>query len=220
MPPLPRLGLSASSTCKVAGAVHADIQASWIAHHTDVHTSENTEMAISDYATHTELLHELLTTRKAELTTLGNTLWQHAQATLSPSSNDSAGNAIVAAGTWRTMTPTALLPLLLLQQDNSASSCDTIDILGAYAVIMTLQQRIDRCFQLLSIKSYAALDAELSNKGHGNWSPAEIPSWLLLEIEGNYMTRSRQVDVARAIMKPEGDCNAAMQLNMGEFMSI
>jgi Protein of unknown function (DUF3638) len=146
-------------------------------------------------------------------------MWHHVQATLSPSSNISAGNAIAAAGIWRTMTPTALLPLLLLQQDNSAAS-DTIEILGAYAVIMTLQQRINRCLQLLLAKTYAALDAELSNRGHEHWSPAEVASWLLLEIEGNYMTRSRQVDVARAMIEPEGCCNAAMQLNMGEFMYI
>eukprot|EP00953_Heterococcus_sp_UTEX-ZZ885_P007973 4782-Heterococcus_DN1.PRE.3 len=216
IPSLPQLGLNASGTCKVAAAVHKDIKASWIAHHTDVQTAGSKALAISDYATHAELLNELLTTRKAELTTLGNTMWHHVQATLSPSSSDSAGNAIVAAGIWRTVTPTALLPLLLLQQDSTASSSDTIEILGAYAVLMTLQQRIERCLQLLSLQSYAALDAELSNRGHDNWSPAEVPSWLLLEVEGNYMTRSRQVDVARAMMKPEGDCNAAMQLNMGE----
>jgi hypothetical protein len=46
------------------------------------------------------------------------------------------------------------------------------------------------------------------------WDPAQIPEWLLLEIEGNLTIRARQADVARRMV--EGQENSVLQLTMGE----
>jgi hypothetical protein len=58
---------------------------------------------------------------------------------------------------------------------------------------------------------------EARNPGHNEWNVTEWPDWLLMEIEGNFLIRPIQAQVAFKMMAPSGK-NTVMQLNMGEGM--
>ncbi|KAI3327703.1 hypothetical protein HD806DRAFT_519717 [Xylariaceae sp. AK1471] len=60
-----------------------------------------------------------------------------------------------------------------------------------------------------------ALYDELCTRGHENWSPLEVPDWLLLEIDGDILIRTEQVAVARAIADPTSG-NRVLQMNCGK----
>ncbi|RSL88379.1 hypothetical protein CEP51_001714 [Fusarium floridanum] len=60
---------------------------------------------------------------------------------------------------------------------------------------------------------------ELENRGHENWSPHDYPEWLLLECESQITIREVQQQIAQQMIRPPGQENAVMQLNMGEGKS-
>jgi hypothetical protein len=52
-----------------------------------------------------------------------------------------------------------------------------------------------------------------------NWSPADFPETLLLEVEGGFLVREVQEDIAKHMRNPPGGCNSVLQLNCGEGKS-
>ncbi|RSM12590.1 hypothetical protein CEP52_002280 [Fusarium oligoseptatum] len=60
---------------------------------------------------------------------------------------------------------------------------------------------------------------ELENRGHENWSPHDYPEWLLIECESQITIREVQQQIAQQMIRPPGQENAVMQLNMGEGKS-
>jgi len=89
-----------------------------------------------------------------------------------------------------------------------------------YGVAITVLQRLIRIRRALWRKlkrgiDLRALQDELSTVGHENWSPAEVPDWLLLEIDSDILIRAEQVVVARAMIDSNSG-NRVLQLNMGK----
>jgi hypothetical protein len=68
-------------------------------------------------------------------------------------------------------------------------------------------------------KDPLGLPLELAHEGHENWSPSEFPETLLLEVEGRFLVREIQEDVAKHMRDPPGGRNAVLQLNCGEGKS-
>ncbi len=116
---------------------------------------------------------------------------------------------------WPCRSPTEVLTLL-----RSASCHDfgagTKEALVCYGLEIANLQRLERIYHASLREDRRALAEELQNPGHENWSPLEFPDWLLLEIDGNFLIRAEQVDVARAIITPQTGENSVLQMNMGK----
>ncbi|OJD29536.1 uncharacterized protein BKCO1_7800036 [Diplodia corticola] len=90
------------------------------------------------------------------------------------------------------------------------------DTLIQYGQSITKLQQHLRIDDALMRGRKKAMAEELGDLGHANWSPAEYPDWLLLEIEGNLLIRSHQVDVALSTISPHSGSNSVLQMNMGQ----
>lgn len=87
--------------------------------------------------------------------------------------------------------------------------------LTQYALALTELQRAERLVNVSG--SRADIVKELGNPGHANWNPIDFPESLVMEVEGNFLIRGVQEDIARQ-MRDTSE-NATMQLNMGEGKS-
>ncbi|KAF8123615.1 hypothetical protein EV363DRAFT_1547333, partial [Boletus edulis] len=60
---------------------------------------------------------------------------------------------------------------------------------------------------------------ELENEGCDESDLAKHPDWLLIQLEGNFLIRRVQADIAKEMMSPRSGRNTVMQVNMGEGKS-
>ncbi|XP_065660131.1 uncharacterized protein LOC136084024 [Hydra vulgaris] len=152
-------------------------------------------------------------------------LWSEVSDAMKPQANDLVGYAFTYGGLWRRITPVVLIPcilpltslsLSLLYLDNKDLLPQSIiDRIGALVVCWTAEQKAIRCLKLLQNKSSSVvLSRELRNLGHENWIPSSNPEWLILELEGNFLIRPIQIDIARSMLN--ANKNFVQQLNMGE----
>ena len=84
---------------------------------------------------------------------------------------------------------------------------------------MTVLQRARRLVlarERLDILSYYD---EIENVGRQGWKSSELPVWLLIEIENDFLIRPTQVRVALEMIQPSSSSNSLIQLNMGEGKS-
>lgn len=88
-----------------------------------------------------------------------------------------------------------------------------------YGLAITALQQATRLLGYYQRSQQIDLTNELENVGHYNWSPAEHPESLLIEIEGNIMIREVQEQIACQMRAPSSGHNVVMQLNMGEGKS-
>ncbi|PSK48404.1 Fatty acid synthase subunit beta [Elsinoe australis] len=86
----------------------------------------------------------------------------------------------------------------------------------ALALGLCQVQRLSRLRAACLKNNAAAIQGELANKRHENWSPVLLPEWLLIELECNMLIRPNQVTVAQAIVNPPSGRNSVCQLNMGQ----
>ncbi|KAI0970201.1 hypothetical protein F4678DRAFT_462427 [Xylaria arbuscula] len=114
-------------------------------------------------------------------------------------------------------------PILFLQQLTNAS-WSSLDLgwrscVSRYGLALTALQRAERLVKAAGSRSDEDLIKEVKNMGHENWDPYGYPEWLLLEVESSIMIRDVQKQIASKMMNPSSNCNAVMQLNMGEGKS-
>ncbi|KAL9651875.1 hypothetical protein ABK040_000221 [Willaertia magna] len=143
-------------------------------------------------------------------------LWKILESIFLPSNEEKeiVSQALHVAGLWPRASLITLLPSLCKEEDAQQQyPKQFIDLLGAIAVLLTLDQRIERC-QTLKTTNHSTYLKELENKGYENWSPKKHPEWLLLQLEMNVMIRPRQVEVANHMLNTSE--NMVMQFNMGE----
>ncbi|KAI1761144.1 hypothetical protein GGR53DRAFT_506736 [Hypoxylon sp. FL1150] len=110
-------------------------------------------------------------------------------------------------------TPTEVLSLLRSASDYRYGP-GMKEGLVQYGLAITHLQRLRRIRQIL-LEGREPYE-ELRNPGHENWSPLQMPDWLLLEIDGNILIRAEQVDVAKAMIAPPSGHNSVLQMNMGK----
>ncbi|KAF8551736.1 hypothetical protein OG21DRAFT_1498931 [Imleria badia] len=60
---------------------------------------------------------------------------------------------------------------------------------------------------------------ELENEGCEGWNPEQHPDWLLIQVQGNFLIRRAQAEIAREMISPESGANTVLQVNMGEGKS-
>lgn len=120
---------------------------------------------------------------------------------------------------WPTLTPSVMLSLLLRKKFRDLEITENVrELLGALAVLWTLEQRVLRCvvYAEAGDSQVSALQKELESVPYENWKPREYPEWLVLEIELDMMIRGIQYEVAKNMISPQKKRNTVMQLNMGE----
>ena len=94
-----------------------------------------------------------------------------------------------------------------------------VDLITSVVQVTTLQRLLRVRNALLKRDQHKLLEA-WQNAGHENWSPLDLPDWLLLEIDSNILIRREQIDVAHAIISPASGKNSLLQMNMGKGKSI
>jgi len=147
-----------------------------------------------------EQLRAALVARRVRCADQARTFWMAAEQGLSPSSAEE--EALDAAGVWTRFTPAVLLPRLVGAP--APGDADGLSLLGAASVCWTLAERAERCLALLDgwPDEEPMLRRELANRGRHNWSPAERPEWLLLELEQGWLVREVQATVAERLLVP------------------
>ena len=129
--------------------------------------------------------------------------------------NDPCAQWSKEGGLWPCITP-----VTLLEQMRSTSATTFGDgmkySLAAYAVCITVLQRLLRIEDAHLKRDNHRLHEELKNVGHGNWQPLRHLDWLLLEVDTNMLIRHDQIDVARATISPASGSNSVLQMNMGQ----
>jgi hypothetical protein len=119
-------------------------------------------------------------------------------------------------GLW----PCASTPVSLLRLLRSRSSHrfgpGMKEALVAYGLAVAHLQRLERLRVAVCQDDQRVVDEELRNPGHENWDPMEHADWLLMELDGNFLIRAEQVDVALPIVAPPSERNSVLQMNMGK----
>ncbi|KAF8555161.1 hypothetical protein OG21DRAFT_1439060 [Imleria badia] len=77
-------------------------------------------------------------------------------------------------------------------------------------------QRARRLLRLHFDNLHEELRKELQNDGCDGWNAEAHPDWLLIQLQGNFLVRRVQAEVANEMISPRSGTNTAMQLNMGE----
>ncbi|OAP61733.1 hypothetical protein AYL99_03936 [Fonsecaea erecta] len=123
-----------------------------------------------------------------------------------------SGQALVTAKIWPQVSELNLLQLLSAEHRNNVPAC-WMSVILQFAREITAAQRVERLQKLLAAEDTFALNNELANPAHAEWSPEDRPDWLLLECQNNFLIRPVQIRVAMELLKPE---NGTVLLGMGE----
>ncbi|RYP29500.1 hypothetical protein DL767_006690 [Monosporascus sp. MG133] len=116
---------------------------------------------------------------------------------------------------WPCTSPAEVLALLRTASRHSFGT-GMKKALVHYGLAVANLQHLERIHHALLRGDKRALTEELQNPGHDNWSPVQLPDWLLLEIDSDFLIRAEQVNVARAVIAPQSGRNSVLQMNMGK----
>ncbi|KJA23164.1 hypothetical protein HYPSUDRAFT_54564 [Hypholoma sublateritium FD-334 SS-4] len=136
--------------------------------------------------------------------------------TLSPITH--AEEILKDAGLWP---PISLRTVLELLGSATCLQCSTewTEILIGFAEAIIEYQHAQHLVGFALRSEVHNFFKELDNAAF-NWSDArEYPIWLLIQIQGNFITRPLQSQVAREMISPSLNKNTVLQLNMGEGKS-
>ncbi|KAG5659115.1 hypothetical protein KAF25_000317 [Fusarium avenaceum] len=116
---------------------------------------------------------------------------------------------------WPCFSPVEILEQLR-NGNRSRVSHALINTIVEYGILTTRLQRYLRIEDAILRRDDRWLEENFEHEGHSNWNPFQYPEWLLLEIDGNFLIRPVQVEVARAIISPPTMSNSVLQMNMGQ----
>ncbi|KAK7677682.1 hypothetical protein QCA50_019373 [Cerrena zonata] len=132
------------------------------------------------------------------------------------------GRVLYEAGQWPNICSRTLLQQLNIHSRSTSlpmPNPDWHELLVQFAERILEHQRSKR---LLDHYLYGRTD-EFANERKNSHVDRAIalrePDWLLVQIEGNFLIRKVQVDIASAMIDPPSEKNTALQLNMGEGKS-
>ncbi|KDQ56358.1 hypothetical protein JAAARDRAFT_132396 [Jaapia argillacea MUCL 33604] len=93
------------------------------------------------------------------------------------------------------------------------------DILSLFAMALLLYQRSHRMVGCALVGKQDEVWKELENVGYFVGDSVLNVDWLLIQIDGDFLARPLQVQVAKEMLIPSSSENTALQLNMGEGKS-
>ncbi|KAH7912069.1 hypothetical protein BJ138DRAFT_1112671 [Hygrophoropsis aurantiaca] len=129
-----------------------------------------------------------------------------------------AERAMDHSGRW----PRISVRLLLGQLASTSDISLTVEWKKVLVTLAKTLLELQRARRLLAhaIKNNAEdFYKEIKNTGCGGWDAETYTDWLLIQIEGNFLIRPVQVDVALQMMHPDSEESTTLQLNMGEGKS-
>ncbi|KAN0080270.1 hypothetical protein V8E55_009836 [Tylopilus felleus] len=113
--------------------------------------------------------------------------------------------ALVQSGQWPRITADALFRSL------ASNSAIQLSEDWKACLVQLLRLHLDNLFE--------ELRRELQNEGCDGWDAETHPDRLLIQLQGNFLVRRVQAEVATEMISPRSGSNTAMQLNMGEGKS-
>ncbi|KAL4077990.1 hypothetical protein J3A83DRAFT_4087275 [Scleroderma citrinum] len=126
--------------------------------------------------------------------------------------------AVFGSGQWPRVTVTGLLGCL--------ASTSRVEVppnwrgyLISLAKLALEYQRSRRMLLLATNGQLEDLRKEMENIGCIGWDAESHPDWLLIQLEGNFLIRHIQTNVAFEMISPRSGKNTALQLHMGEGKS-
>ncbi|KAI6151148.1 hypothetical protein BKA82DRAFT_4329062 [Pisolithus tinctorius] len=119
-------------------------------------------------------------------------------------------HAIHKSGRWPRVTAKVLLGCL-------ASTSQTR--LSPFAKLALEYQRARRMLTLAKNGATEDLHKEIGNTGCDGWKAESYVDWLLIQLDGDFLVRPVQADVALEMIAPRSGQNTVLQLNMGEGKS-
>ena len=93
------------------------------------------------------------------------------------------------------------------------------NLLLKYGHALVQSQRVRRLISFMRSKQLLAFYKESEHGGQQGWSASDVPSWLVLEADNDFMIRPVQAQVARRMLSSGGKGNSVLQLNMGDGKS-
>ncbi|KAF8962069.1 hypothetical protein BDZ97DRAFT_1759482 [Flammula alnicola] len=102
---------------------------------------------------------------------------------------------------------------------NIPLSPEWADSLTAFAEVFIEYQHSQRLLEYALQSDAENFFKELDNASFNRSDTERNPDWLLIQIQGNFITRAIQYDVAREMVTPSSSDNTVLQLNMGEGKS-
>ncbi|KAF8546980.1 hypothetical protein OG21DRAFT_1607573 [Imleria badia] len=126
--------------------------------------------------------------------------------------------ALDESGPWPRVTPYTLFRCLATTSPFHPSESWT-KCLVSLALLALELQRARRLLQLALDDIQEELLKEFDSEGCEGWLATEHPDWLLMQLQGNFLIRRVQADVAREMIFPQSRENIVMQVNMGEGKS-
>ncbi|KAI6119096.1 hypothetical protein EV401DRAFT_1861944 [Pisolithus croceorrhizus] len=88
-----------------------------------------------------------------------------------------------------------------------------------FAKLAVEYQRARRLLTLAKNRQVEDLQKELENVGCDGWDAELYVDWLLIQLDGDFLVRRVQADVALEMIAPRSGQNTVLQLNMGEGKS-
>ncbi|KDQ56360.1 hypothetical protein JAAARDRAFT_70670 [Jaapia argillacea MUCL 33604] len=93
------------------------------------------------------------------------------------------------------------------------------DILSVFAMALLLYQRSQRILGCALLGKKEDVWRELENVGCFDRDSALNVDWLLIQIDGDFLARPVQIQIAKEMLDPPSSRNTVLQLNMGEGKS-
>ncbi|RDW74456.1 uncharacterized protein DSM5745_07118 [Aspergillus mulundensis] len=131
------------------------------------------------------------------------------------SSHDARFKWLAKGDLWPIMTPTTILRQLR-STSRHVFGPGMYELLISYALATSKLQKLLRLKDAAIKGDDSRIDHERADSGHVNWSPADFPDWILLEIDANIQIRQDQVTVAKEMISPTSGANSVLQMNMGQ----
>ncbi|KAI6002350.1 hypothetical protein EDC04DRAFT_3147123 [Pisolithus marmoratus] len=88
-----------------------------------------------------------------------------------------------------------------------------------FAKLVLEYQRARRMLALVQNGQVEDLHKEMENVGCDGWEAESYTDWLLIQLDGDFLVRRVQADVALEMITPRSGQNTVLQLNMGEGKS-
>ncbi|KAH9040265.1 hypothetical protein EDB83DRAFT_2228304 [Lactarius deliciosus] len=142
-------------------------------------------------------------------------IFSELSAALAPSQKQEI--VISISGIWPRITPRTILREL--SRDRVGTLTDQWKhAITSYAIAFLKYQQSQRLIEVSSRRR----DDELLREAETDWEDVSVacsPDWLLIQINGNFLARPLQLDIAREMISPTCQRSASLQLNMGEGKS-
>lgn len=133
-------------------------------------------------------------------------------------SNSTSSQLLQLAEFWPRITFRSLLKLLS-KTSTSTISTTWRNCLLTFGEAVTMLQRARRLVLAGEQLDASAFFDEIENVGRQGWNSSNLPEWLLIEIENDFLIRPIQARVALEMIQPSSSKNSLIQLNMGEGKS-